>query len=577
MSIVLGLWTGVDAGACLVVDGEPTVAVNEERLTRVKHFSGFPEQSVRYVLEGSGVEPSQVEYVSISSRDANLYLRRMWSQNSFSAFFDTLRTRFTQSQKLAGHYYPAGTYKSSPTPTTGMNEGLAAIGIDAPIVNYDHHVAHVRYGHFLSGYEKAIVVSLDGEGGGLSGMVAHIDGDKMDIVQEIGIHGQSIGLFFGCVTEAIGFKVNDGEGKTMGLAAFGEPSETLIAELSVLAPKVEGKRLVSGRVWDYVVALDEDGSPRTFFRDSYLIRGLVHKYGKENVAAAAQKILEDVVGEWLANLVGERPYSENLIIVGGVGLNISNNFALWEERLFKRIFIPPAPGDNGLAMALALLHADTLGERKKGAMRRPYFGRSYNREMILEQFQEYSDRLELREVEDLPGEVALLLSEGRIIGWYQGACEWGNRALGARSVIADPRAADTKERINHHLKERDWFMPFAPSMLGDHAEEIFESSCESLFMNHKFVVREEWREKIPAVMHVDDSARPHMVYRDANPLYYEMIDRFRELTGVPLVLNTSFNKHGLPIVETPHDAYDHLIWNCVEALAIGPFIVTLRE
>ena len=573
----MGVWSGIDAGACLVKNGDVICGISEERLARVKHYSGFPEKSINYVLKSSNVLPEEVSAIVITNRIYLKYLKRMFQRNKMKYAVESLFLKFWRRQKILGKYYPIGSYKKNIRTEESLNKKINEMGINASICIYDHHLIHAMYGYYLSGYDNAISISLDGEGNGLSGMVVAINKGKCEVIQEIGIHGLSMGLFYGCVTEGLGFKPHDGEGKTMGLAPFGKLNDDLLEDIERIAPKVINGEFRANHNLEYLTAVSNEGIPRAFFRDSYYVRALVHKYGKENVAATAQHLLEERVCSLIKGIINNRYYSKNLILNGGVALNVSNNCNIWRKFRFEKLYIPPAPGDMGLPMALALHHAEQIKKRKHGKLKSPYNGREYSEIDILKYFKEFADRLVIKKSDNICLETAKLLIDQKIVGWFHGKSEWGNRALGARSVLADPRTIVSKERINKYLKERDWFMPFAPSVLAERCEDIFENYCEARFMNHKFYVKENWKDKIPAVVHIDGSARPHTVSISDNPYFYKTIKEFCNLTDVPLVLNTSFNKHGLPIVETPKDAFEHLIWNCVDVLVLGSFTVTKKE
>ena len=570
MSNIIGIWMGIDAGACIVKNGKIACAISEERLSRVKHCTGFPELSLKYILNYSKTKPEEVNSVAINSRKSLRYLYHLLKYNNFRSFSKNIYKKFFKQKELAGNYHNPSIF--SYRRPINFKEELTKLKINAKIYNINHHEAHLNYAYYTSGFKNTLALSIDGEGDGISGILAKFTNGEMKIYQKIGIHGQSFGLTYGCITEALGFSVNDGEGKTMGLAAYGKVNDTLLKDLSIIFPKIKNKKLISQIYWDYLTITDNEGKPKTFFRDSYYIRTLVHKYGKENVAAAAQFLLEKTLLSWLKQVLkGEK--KQKLVLAGGVALNISNNSSLLASNLFEKVFIPPAPGDNGLPVALALSQSEKFNERIKEPLVKPYLGKDYTSDEVFTSYKKIKKDFGCIKLKNVERNISLLLCKGFVIGWFHGRSEWGNRALGGRSVIADPRREDMKNKINLHLKQRDWFMPFAPSVLADYGSKIFKNHCDSIFMNHRFFLRKEWIRKVPAIVHVDGSARPNFVHRETNLKYYNLISEFMKITNIPLILNTSFNKHGLPIVETPHDACQHLEWKCIELLSIEDYLI----
>jgi carbamoyltransferase len=392
-------------------------------------------------------------------------------------------------------------------------------------------------------------------------------------LEEIIAEGGSLGLFYSAITDALGFRVGNGEGKTMGLACYGDP-EAAIEDLEEFAPKVEGLKTIRRKEWQLDTAVIEN---RLYghYRESALIRLLIDKHGEANIAAAAQAILERELSRLVKNAV-EATGCRDLIGGGGVFLNVKSSKVLIDEGIVDSICVPPGPGDEGLAAgyAMAAYVAHNDGSQFPAPIKSAYLGPSFTDQQILEALQNCDDvSYRKMEADELPTKTAQLIADGKVVGWFQGRMEWGPRALGNRSVLADPRDPEMRDRINERLKKRDWFMPFAPSVLKEYCDECFVNYHPSPYMNLAFSMRSPYDELVPAIMHVDETARPQAVDREINPLYYDTLEAFRKLTGIPMVLNTSFNRHGLAIVCTPKHAIEHLRWGCIDVLVIGSYLV----
>jgi len=462
-----------------------------------------------------------------------------------------------------------------------LQNGLEKLGVDASRVEYvSHHQAHAASAYRLSGFEDCLTVVVDTfgpdkDGTLISGGAYLCHQGAIERMEAIPAY-TSVGSFYTAVTVALGFAFGDGEGKTMGLAAYGDPY-TCYDEIWEIAPHFENGEWVASPHWlDLALALNRDLFLATPAGKKLV--ALVDRYSDQDVAAAAQRVLEEIIIAYVTHL-WEKAKLPNLAMAGGVFLNIKANGRVMRDLpFFEDVFIHPHAGDGGTAAGAALeLHYEKTEAWTPFRMRSAALGREYSEEEIEQALAQFAEEVTYQRVEDVTRATAEKVAEGRVIGWFQGRSEWGPRALGSRSVVSDARDKETKERINNQMKRRDWFMPFAPSALADKANEYFVGCDESPFMLLGFEVPEEKAARIPAVIHVDKTARPQTVSRDVHPLYYAMIHHFYQLTDVPMVLNTSFNRHGLPIVETPQDAIEHLIWGCVDELAIGPFIVQRRN
>ncbi len=553
-----------DTSAVLVSDGEVVAADAEERFSRKKHHSGYPRNAIEYVLKEGGIEKEDVDYVVVPWPNASYFskLREKWSELKLGEIIGKLRgmrpMRINDNAEIV-HYG-----KEFP---------------NAKIRKIDHELSHASSTYRSSGYNKALIITIDGDGvdkGMLSSGGVFVGNNGEIECLTISPLSGSLGYFYSAVTDELGFKCFDGEGKTMGLAAYGDPG-ICYDKLTALAPVVDGLKTKGCKNRDMRINIGLGFHGRydnyffKYFSNPYL-RYLKNRYGHKNLAAAAQKILEDRVIELVSNAV-EHTGINKICLAGGVFLNVKANKKVRELPGVKEVFIYPNAGDGGATAGASLqLYHELTGEKTVDKMEHTYLGPRYNKEVIESELRK--NNLVFEHVGDGIGAIAAgLITKNKVIGWFQGRAECGPRALGSRSVLADPRDGKMRERINTVLKNRDWFMPFAPSMLEDRIESYVENPAPSPFMIQAFDIVKEKLEEIPAVMHVDGTARVHTVKRNVNERYYDVIDCFQDITGVPLILNTSFNKHGLPIVNTPGDAIEHLKGGCVDVLVIGDFVV----
>jgi len=559
MTAILGLRSKHDAAAALVIDGELVAAVAEERFTRRKHYFGFPKQSIEFVLAQAGLRPHQVEIIARDGLSLGKVLARLgrqmfyaWAPRLYSEVLGAALDRYIWRKK----------------DIKGSEEWLLHEMGFAPSWHYvEHHLGHAAYSYYASGQDNALVIALDGRGHYLGGAIYAARETSLTKVSEIIAEGGSLGLFYSAVTDTLGFQVGDGDGKTMGLACYGDPWGAL-ADLEQFAPKVVGLELRKPREWQLDTAVIRNRL-YAHYQEAAALRLLTDKHGEANIAAAAQLILERRIDELVRNAVATTGL-RHLVGGGGVFLNVKASKWLIDQGLVDSVFVAPGPGDEGLAAGYAMVaYAERFARPKPLAS--PYLGPGYSDEEVQFALKTYSD-VAYEPLTNVAETTADLIISGQVVGWFQGRMEWGPRALGARSVLADPRDPNMRDRINSLLKKRDWFMPFAPSVLAEYCDECFVNYRSSPYMNLAFSMRPPYDTLVPAIMHVDSTARPQAVYRETNPVYYDMIEAFRRRTGIPMILNTSFNRHGLPIVCTPPDAIEHLQWGAIDILVIGPFL-----
>lgn len=560
-----------DSSVVWVKNGRIELAVSEERFTRIKHDYCFPENSLRHVLETSGLRPNEFEGVAIAWRP----------YNPFSGFFqrNVLDVPATLLYSLATKPGPMLAYVMKNfvgKKLIGKPSQLSNFGFESSRLHYfSHHLAHAASSYRTSGYNEALSVNLDcfgpdDEGHLWSGATFACEGNKISLVEYIPAFA-SLGLFYSAVSVGLGFKFGDGEGKTMGLAAYGDPA-IAYSDLIMVSPDFREGRWYGPAAWTDFRLID---NPQLLYNTKWgrYLRRVIQKRGREHVAAGAQRILEEVLTRYFDHLLAVTG-KKSIVLAGGIFLNIKFNQKLVERNDVDKVFVHPFPSDGGTAAGAALeLAARLSSEDVRYEMPSAALGMTYSASDIEGMIERYGDKIESNKRQDVPIEAARLISEGKIVGWFQGRSEWGPRALGYRSVLGDPRNENSKERLNKLLKSRDWFMPFAPSVLEEYMNEYFENAFYSPFMTFSFNVRTAKKEIIPAVSHNDGTARPNTVRKSVNPRYYELIDSFRKMTGVPMVLNTSFNRHGLPLVNTPAEAIDHLLWGCIDVLILEDYVI----
>jgi carbamoyltransferase len=428
--------------------------------------------------------------------------------------------------------------------------------------------------------EECLVVAWDGYGPDQSGYpwcTGVYIGNKgnLQLVEQVNIWN-SVGLYYGAVTLALGFKLNDGEGKTMGFASYGKNSKAVI-KMREFFPSFKNEKWQTKSNWMEICGV----SRLEFFkmtRSYKQLISMINEYGSEQVAYAAQEIFEEVCEGYIKYLVKKYGISD-LAVAGGLFLNVKFNMKLLKNKTVKKLFIYPNPGDGGVAVGAAIAAYKELGyKRPVELMESASLGCEYKSADIEKSYLAFKKLLTMEKLGKNTAEVtARKISEGKVIGWFEGKSEWGPRALGNRSVLADPRHEETKERINKHLKKRDWFMPFAPAIMEEYMDEYLQNGFGTPFMTLADDVKKQKKSKIAAAIHVDGTARFQLVNKKTSLKYWSVIDEFRKITGVPVILNTSFNKHGLPIVHTPTDALEHLVWGCLDELIIGEYLFARRN
>ena len=543
-----------DSAACIARDGHILFAVAEERLSRLKHDARFPSLSIEACLAAAGIRADQLDFVCFGWPPAIEAMKHDLKCMATGALPLTYIDLVSTVRRNLNH-----TRKQN-----GKKQFLARFPTKAQFRFVEHHLAHAISAYSFSGFDDAAVLVLDGRGAWEASSLWHGRDGRLEHVWTIP-WPNSLGLFYAQFTQYLGFQPYSDEWKVMGLAPYGEPGINL---RDFIIPD-DNPYKVSTRL-----LLDDKPAP---------LAGITARLGPQreaeseidpkhkNVAFAVQDACEDAMMT-LARAAVAKTGSRNICLAGGVALNSKANGKILSSGIVDRIFVQPAAGDDGVCLGAALApYLDNGGKLPMHKMRHAYLGAENSDEEIEKALTTY--KLRATRVADPAAAAAEMLANGKILGWVQGRMEFGPRALGARSILADPRDPEMNAKVNNAVKFREWWRQFAPSMLAEVAGEYIESATDSPFMILTAQVKPEKRSVIPSVTHVDGSARPQTVERDVNPLYWRLIREFGNRTGVPVVMNTSFNLRGEPIVSTPTDAVRTFFTSGMDALVIGSFVV----
>jgi carbamoyltransferase len=578
-----------DAAACLVRDGRIVAAAQEERFTRRKHDPEFPTAAIRSCLEIGGIEAADLDAVG---------------------FYDKPFLKFERLLETYLACAPKGLRSFQMAMPVWLTEKLylpdlirRELGADVPVHFAEHHVSHAASAFYPSPFEEAAILTVDGVGEWATTTWGVGRGEDIELSGEIRFP-HSLGLLYSAFTYYTGFRVNSGEYKLMGLAPYGEPRYADRIREHLIDVKEDGSFRLDLRYFDYV-----SGLRMTSKRFHDLFEGPPRPPGAPptrkdmDLARSIQVVLEDVI-LGMARHVRRETGMRHLVLAGGVALNCVANGRLRRAGIFDDLWIQPAAGDAGGALGVATW----LSHRRFGIPRRPdpgaadgqagsYLGPEFSRGAIERTLREAGAVFEELAPEEIAPRTAEILTEGKVVGWFQGRMEFGPRALGGRSILGDPRDRDMQTRMNLKIKYRESFRPFAPSVLAERSGEVFEDGFASPYMLLVTGVRADRRleptpeqaeltgidrlkvprSDVPAITHVDGSARVQTVHAETNPLYHGMIEEFRSRTGCPLVINTSFNVRGEPIVCTPEDAWNCFLGTEMDALVAGPFLLRKED
>lgn len=591
-----------DSGAALLVDGRIVAAAQEERFSRVKHDMAFPVNAVRFVLDEAGLEIANLDAI---------------------AFYDKPLLKFERLLETYHAFAPRGLQSFTTAIPVWIKEKLfmkkllrdelsringGKISSQLPLLFPEHHLSHSASAFYPSPFAEAAILTIDGVGEWTTTAISYGSGKDITVLRELSFP-HSLGLLYSAFTYYLGFRVNSGEYKLMGLAPYGAADSGEVAKYKKLILEhlidlyPDGSLLLNMGYFDFATGLRmcRDSKWRELF--GFMKREPESELGQNHMdlALAIQEVTEEIVLR-LARTARALTGSKNLVLAGGVALNCVANGKLLREKVFDNIWIQPAAGDAGGALGAAYVvsHLGHKLPRETPAdghdlMQGCYLGPEYSEIDIKRLLRKFNAPHEyFADQEELVVRVAQHLAGGKIVGWFQGRMEWGPRSLGNRSILGDPRDPGMQKRLNLKIKKREGFRPFAPSVMAEDAAEYFAQEVPSPYMMFVAPVTEKHRKKlpenygvmamyerlyqvrsdIPAVTHVDFSARVQTVSRKTNPLYWQLLNEFKKLTGIGMVVNTSFNVRGEPIVCTPEDGYRCFVTTEIDFLAIGNYLIS---
>jgi carbamoyltransferase len=566
-----------DGSAVLLEDGALVTAVEEERFRRIKHWAGFPTQSIAKVLEIGGISGAQIDHVAVS-RDPKANLLKK------ATFAITNRMKMSNIVNRTKNLRKVHDIRSPLAAALGIDEK------DLPEIHFvEHHPAHLASAFFVSPFDDASICAIDGFGDYVSTSTAIGRGNRIELLSKVS-YPHSLGVLYTAVTQYLGFPNYGDEFKVMGLAPYGTPDFT--SELRKLITLKKGGSFALTRKyfrhWDEGVAMEWEGGIPTmgplFTAELNQLLGPARAKGEpltarhENIARSLQAVYEECAFHVL-NGLWDRTKNPRLCLAGGCAMNSVANGKIRSETPFTDVYIQPAAGDNGTALGAAYKVWNQNLEKPRGfVMEHGYWGTEYpdaDVTGIVDKSNNSAWRFEhtcYKTEEEVCRVTAKLISEGNVIGWYQGRMEWGARALGNRSILADARRGDMRDLINVKIKFREKFRPFAPSILEESMDEYFVGAAADPFMQQVYPVREEKRAILPAITHADGSGRLQTVSRRTNPRYYRLIKEFEKLTGVPVLLNTSFNENE-PIVDTPEQALDCFLRTRMDVIVVNNTVI----
>jgi carbamoyltransferase len=567
-----------DSSACLVVDGKLISAVEEERFNRIKHWAGFPINSIKYCLKSSNLEISDIDHISINIDPKANYFKKFLFLIQHRPSLNLIFRKIKKKQKynsiinLIDKEFGSGKFKGE-------------------INNIEHHYAHLSSAFHVSPFKDACVLSVDGFGDFASTAWGYGQDEKISIDQKI-FFPHSLGIFYQSMTQYLGFKNYGDEYKIMGLAPYGKPNYVndlrkilLIQEKGIFKLNLDYYKFYKENFnyrWENgIVEIDDLYSNKLteLFGIERKKDEPLNQFHKD-IAHSTQKVYEEAFLNILHNLYNKYQ-SDNLCIAGGCGMNSVANGKIKNQTKFKNIYIQPAAGDAGGSIGAAFAtHFKNSNNKRSFQMKHAYWGTSFNDDEILECLNKSNQKMidekctfeKITDDKTLNSTVAKAISDGKVVGWFQGKMEWGPRALGNRSILGDPRRSDMKDILNLKIKRRESFRPFAPSILREHVKDWFENDDEVPFMMKVYQIKPDKKKEIPAVTHVDGSGRLQTVYKDTNEKYYNLINEFYNLTKIPILLNTSFNENE-PIVSNPQEALDCFLRTKMDILIMSNYLL----
>ena len=551
-----------DSAACLLRDGEIVAAASEERFTRKKHDHAFPAKAIQYVLNEGKISASDIDYIGFYDKPLVKFERILLT------YIATFPKSFASFSKAL----PLWLKDKLWVPNTIRKE----LDFDGEILFAEHHMSHAASAFLVSPFKEAAIMTLDGVGEWSTATQGVGKDRDITLLNEIRFP-HSLGLLYSAFTYFLGFKVNSAEYKVMGLAPYGEPKyfDTIMKNLIQVNDDGSFKMNMDYFAYDYGLTMTNGKFSRLFgipVREGEGALEQVHK----DLAASVQKVTEEIVLRQARDL-NRRTGLTKLCMAGGVALNCVANGHVVRETPFKEIFVQPAAGDAGGAVGVAAwIYHSVLGKERTRVWQHAFLGPAYPAEDVKGYLDKQGQPYKEYSREELLRVTAGLIGGQNVVGWFQGRMEFGPRALGNRSILADARNAANRDTVNLKIKFRESFRPFAPTVLAERSSEYFELDCDSPYMLLVAQVRPEKRH-IPAVTHVDGSARIQTITRGQNELYYDLIKEFEKQTGCPVIINTSFNVRGEPIVCTPHDAYLCFMRTNMDYLVMDRFVLDKKQ
>ncbi|MFQ5468999.1 MAG: carbamoyltransferase [Gammaproteobacteria bacterium] len=580
MSIIVGInaYHG-DSSACLLKDGDLVAAAEEERFRRIKHWAGFPSKAISYCLSEAGIELDSVDHIAVNTDPkANILQKILFAlkqRPDIALIIDRLKNK---SEKISIE--------------KELRESFLRQKFSGKVHYVEHHYSHLASAFLVSPYEKSIVVSVDGFGDFASAAWGIGENSEINIENRV-CFPHSLGIFYQALTQYLGFPHYGDEYKVMGLAPYGQPNYLAQMRQIVGLKNNGGFRLNLKYFRHHKEKIEyewSNGSPhvgRLHSKNLEELLGPARGVNEEltqkhkDIARSIQAMYEEAFFH-LINTLYDRHGIESLCVAGGCGMNSVANGRIYYNTNYKKVYIQSAAGDAGGAIGAAFSVATKYGEvRKRFLMDHAYWGPEFSSQDIEELINEKRDELskdscnirKYEKFDELAFDTARHISEGSVIGWFQGRMEWGPRALGNRSILGDPRRTDMKDILNLKIKRRESFRPFAPSILRESVSDWFEQDDDVPFMMKVFQIKEDKRNRIPAVTHADGSGRLQTVYEQTNSRYYQLIKSFYERTGVPIILNTSFNENE-PVVCRPDEALACFLRTKMDVLVLGDWMIS---
>ena len=573
--IILGINAyHADASAAIFVNGELVAAIEEERFRRVKHWAGFPEMAIRFCLKEAGIGFENIDYFAIG-RDpkAKLFKKLLYLGKNPSGSMDAVKSRMQNSRKV-------GSLENELAGISGLPESY----FKSKIKQVEHHRSHIASAFFASPFEEAACISIDGSGDFTTTMLAIGKGTEITVLESIDFP-HSLGIFYTAFTQLLGFPHYGDEYKVMGMAPYGEPKyvDKLkdVVHLTgdgLFRLNLKYFRKATKGVISY--GIDHVPVVQPLYNEAMVaLFGEARKKGEpltpyhKDLAASVQKMTELTIFHLVAHL-HKRTGLANLCLAGGVAQNSVANGKIKTHTGFKNIYIPSAAHDAGISIGAALyVQHQLLHEKRMPAILSTYTGSHFTNDEIRQVLQNQHIGFTEHQDDIIYEKVTACLADGGVVGWFSGKSEFGPRALGGRSILADPRRPDAKQILNSKIKRRESFRPFAPSVLKEYVDEYFEQNDAVPFMEKVFLIKENKRKEIPAVTHVDGTGRLQTVDKNVSPRYYQLIDTFRKKTGVPILLNTSFNENE-PIVNTPEEALNCYLRTDMDMLVMENILIS---